>query len=390
MPPFLEYPPMNEESARNKQLLDEIARLNAQIAQTAIFQNEKDRLEKEYQISQQRFKKVFEESAVGKKIIDDQLRIIKVNKSFLDITGYSESEMLGRLITDFSHPDFVENWKALQHELWTIDMSSFHFEACLIKKNGEETWVSITSILIEDNGKMLGYTVLKDISNGRQERLQRISQEQEHRQQIAEIILNTQEDERRRVAERLHNGLGQVLFAAKLSLSHLKCDQPENKPALKYTEKLLSDCIQECRRISHNLTPVLLEEFGLKKTVEDVCNQMSGAVIFTCKINGLAIRVEKFLEIAVYRIVQELMMNIVKHSEASQASIFIAEKDTAIQIRVMDNGKGFDERKRSREGFGLHTIRSKVNLLTGTIKISSAEGAGTTVNINIPKRIKGS
>lgn len=380
---------MPEESTRNKQLLDEIARLNAQIEQSAFLQKEKDGLEKEYQVSQQRFRKVFEESAVGKKIIDDQLHIIKVNKAFLEIIGYSESEMLGRLITDFSHPDFVEDWKALQQELWTTDMSSFQFEACLIKKNGGEAWVSITSILIEDSGKMLGYTILKDVSDGRRERLQLLTREQEHRQQIAEIILNTQEEERRRVAERLHNGLGQVLFAAKLSLSHLKSDQQGNEPALKYTEKLISDCIQECRRISHNLTPVLLEEFGLKKTVEDVCNQLSGAVIFTYKINGLATRVERFLEIAVYRIVQELMMNIVRHAEASQASIFIWEKDTSIQVRVIDNGKGFDELKLGREGFGLHTIRSKVNLLTGSIKISSVQGEGTTITINIPKRING-
>lgn len=215
-----------------------------------------------------------------------------------------------------------------------------------------------------------------------------LTREKEHRQQIAEIVLNTQEEERRRVAERLHNGLGQVLFAAKLSLSHLKMDQPGNEPAIKYTEKLLSDCIQECRSISHNLTPVLLEEFGLKKTVEDVCTQLSGPIIFRCKVNGFATRVERFLEIAVYRIVQELMMNIVKHSEASQAGIFVSEKSTAIQIRATDNGKGFDEMSLGRDGFGLHTIRSKVNLLTGTIKISSVKGEGTTINIIIPKRIK--
>jgi len=380
---------MSQESTRNRYLLGEIARLNAQIKETAIIQEEKDRLEKEYQLSQQRFRKVFEESSVGKKIIDDTLHIIKVNKAFLQIIGYTESEMLGRLITDFSHPAFVEDWKALQQRLWMTDISSFNFEACLIKKNREESWVSVTSILIEDNGKMLGYTILEDISERKKERQLALIREQEHRQQIAKIILNTQEEERRRVAERLHNGLGQVLFAAKLSLGHITAAQPGTDKALKYTEKLLSDCIQECRRISHDLTPVLLEEFGLKKTVENICGQLSDAVTFKCKVKGFENRVERFIEVAVYRIVQELMMNIVKHAEANHASVRISEEDTAIQIRVIDNGKGFDEVILNREGFGLHMIRSKVNLLTGTIKISSANGEGTTFDITIPKRMTG-
>ncbi|WP_407430075.1 PAS domain S-box protein [Arcticibacter sp.] len=380
---------MPEESTRNKLLLDEIAVLKKQIELTASLQEQKDRLEEAYQLSQQRFRKIFEQSLVGNKIIDDQLHIVKVNAAFLRIIGYSENEMLGRRITDFSHPDFVAHWKALQDEIWTTDMPSFHFEACLIRKNGEEAWVSIATILIEDNNSKLGYTILEDITKQKREQLKSLALEQEHRQQIAETILNTQEEERRRVAERLHNGLGQVLFAAKLSLGHVAVTMPGNDKTLLYTKKLLSDCIQECRRISHDLTPVLLEEFGLKKTVEDVCGQLSGDVSFECKFKGFTNRAERFLEISVYRIVQELMMNVVKHAKASQASVHISEERTGIQIRVTDNGKGFDELTLNGKGFGLHTIRSTVNLLTGTIKIISAAGKGTTIYITIPKRFDG-
>lgn len=95
------------------QLEYELARLRAQVEQTASFQAEKDRLEAEYQRSQQRFRTIFEESVIGKKIIDDQLRIVQANKALLKMLGYDESEMLGRLITDFAHPDFVAHWKKL-------------------------------------------------------------------------------------------------------------------------------------------------------------------------------------------------------------------------------------------------------------------------------------
>lgn len=306
-----------------QQLEDELMRLKAKVEQTAIFQQEKDRLENEYQSSQKRFRTIFEESAIGKKIIDDQLHIIKVNKALLQVLGYSEHEMLGKLITDFSHPDFVKQWKKLQQKLWTTDMSSFNFDTCLIRKDGSTIWAHITTILIEDNGGLLGYTILEDISERKEvERLRDIVREQEQRQKIAEAILNTQEEERKRVGERLHNGLGQLLYSVSLSLNLVKVgptsDQPGNEEALKYSRQLLTDCIQECRRISHDLVPAMLEEHGLKGAVEDICRQLTGSVIFDARIRGLAKRIDNFLEVAIYRMIQELMINIIKHAEASR------------------------------------------------------------------------
>lgn len=185
---------MSQEQARIEQLENEVLRLKEQVAQTAVFQQEKKRFEDEYQHSQKRFRTIFEQSVIGKKIIDDQLQIVKINKALLDILGYREEEILGGRITDFSHPDFLQHWKNLQKELWTTDMPSFSFDTCLIKKDGSTAWVSITSILIEDQGKTLGYTIAEDIWERKEmEKLQRLINEQEQRQQIAETVLNTQE-----------------------------------------------------------------------------------------------------------------------------------------------------------------------------------------------------
>jgi PAS domain S-box-containing protein len=252
-----------------KKLEKEVNCLKAQAEQHTLFEAEKDRLETEFRRSQQRYKTIFEESAVGKKIIDDQLHIIKINKALLRILGYTESEMLGRLITDFSHPDFVAHWKLLQEQLWTTNIPSFNFDTCLLKKNGSTIWVHVTTILIQDNDKTLGYTIMEDISERKEvERLSNLIREQEQRQQIVETILNTQEEERRRVAESLHNGLGQLLYGVKLSLNDVKIKSSEsqagNEPALQYTERLITDCIYECRRISHDLMPAMLQEHGLK------------------------------------------------------------------------------------------------------------------------------
>lgn len=119
---------------RIKELENDLSRLKDQIKAAALIQAEKDRLEDEYQRSQKRFRTIFEESILGKKIINDSLQIIKVNKAILRILGYNEDELLGKRITDFAHPDFVAHWKTLQKELWTTNRSSFGLTPACLKK----------------------------------------------------------------------------------------------------------------------------------------------------------------------------------------------------------------------------------------------------------------
>lgn len=364
-----------------RHLQDEINSLKEHIRRTAIDQEEKDRLHQEYQKSQNRFKIIFEQSRLGNKIINEDLRIIKVNNALINILGYAQEEMLGKRITDFSLGNFKSDWKKLQHTLWTTKMSSFSIDTCLIKKDGLIVWVHVTTILIDDKDKMLGYTIIEDISERKElERLKNVVERQEQRQQIAEVILKAQEEERRRIAESLHHGLGQVLFGIKLSLSKIrigkKNEQANNENALDYAMHLLNDSIVECRRISHDLIPAILEDRGLKAAVEDICLQMSNTVKFYCNIYGLDDRINPVIETAIYRIIQELMMNIIKHAVASFARVLIKEGATEIYIEVEDNGKGFETADMTPVGIGLQTIRYKVNLLNGVFNMTSVPGSG--------------
>lgn len=270
--------------------------------------------------------------------------------------------------------------------MWTTDLSSFSFDTCLVRKDGASIWVHVTTIIIEDNGGRLGYTILEDISARKElERVLKLVKEQEQRQQIAETILNTQEEERRRIAESLHNGLGQLLYGVKLSLSQLI--QPGNEEALRYSEELITESIIECRRISHDLMPAVLMEEGLKVAVETICEQLNGEVKFSSRINGLTPRLPSFLGLAIYRIIQELLMNIIKHARADKADIQLEADESAITIRVRDNGQGFDATPGQTKGIGLQTMRYKVGLLSGTFDVMSEKGSGTTVAITIPRRV---
>ncbi|MFW0718657.1 PAS domain-containing sensor histidine kinase [Pedobacter sp. N23S346] len=373
-------------------LQNKIKNLEEQLAIMADAQKEKDSLEEEYRSSQKRFKTIFDESVIGNKIIDDTLKIIKINGALLNMLGYEEHEMLGKQITAFSHPDYREHWKDLQHSIWTTSMASFCFDTCLLKNDGSTLWVHITTILIEDGGENLGYTIIEDISERKElERLKEIVNEQKQRQQIAETILETQETERRRISESLHNGLGQMLYGILLSFKQIKTvpetDVPGNDVAKNYTLKLINDCIKECRKISHNLVPTVLEHSGLKEAITKICTELSGDVKFICYLNLSPKRLNNILEVAIYRIIQELMLNVVKHAQAQFAKVVLNIEDTTIQIAVEDNGKGYRENDSGKVGIGLQMIRSNIALLSGTMSISAPDNNGTKVNILIPKRV---
>jgi signal transduction histidine kinase len=205
-------------------------------------------------------------------------------------------------------------------------------------------------------------------------------------QEIFRTVLDNLEAERKRIAESIHNSLGQILYAAKLSLEAVdKSGLTENdKESMKNANRFLSDAIAESRRLSHELMPAILEDFGLKIAVEDICRKLNGRIQLKCRFKGSIKRLDKFIEIAIYRLVQELVMNVVKHADASDSLVAVEVYHSHVLVLVQDNGKGFNIIKEKGDGIGLKTIRNNVNLLNGSINITSKRGQGTTINIDIP------
>jgi|GEM_PF-1587518 len=219
------------------------------------------------------------------------------------------------------------------------------------------------------------------------ERKQMAERQQE---EIFRATLSTQEEERKRIAESLHNGLGQLLYGVKLNMGQININRPdrleENQLALQQTGNLLAEAIKESRRISHELMPTILEDFGLRDAIEDICRQFSQAVHFKCQFMGLTRKLDKFIQIAVYRIVQELMMNIVKHAEAKEAYIKVEVSTEEVRITVKDDGVGFNTSSEKSNGIGLKTIQSKVKLLNGHYNIISSPGGGSIIEISFPNK----
>jgi PAS domain S-box-containing protein len=386
---------MSESRTRIKELEEEIDLLRKQSVTSERLSAEKALLEQEYQDTQLRFKTIFKEAAVGMKLIDSDLKIIKANRALCRLLGYDEAELIGIKITDIAHAEFKDHWKQLQHELWNEGTISFAIDTCIFKKNGATIWCHVNSIRFQDGDKMLGYTIIEDISERKE--LERI-REEVHRQQILfeqlrsekqqqrkvlEATVNTQEEERRRIAEGLHNSIGQLLFAAKLALEQVKFADPKSEIDLIRSKEIIAECMMESRRISHNLMPTILADFGLKKTVLDICQKMESTVKFKCQVKKIPDEIDKHLQIVIYRVMQELMLNVVKHARATTATVTLTSHHSKILITVQDDGVGFDP-DQSSMGIGLKTIRNSIYLFEGSLDVKSKQGGGTIISIELP------
>ena len=201
-------------------------------------------------------------------------------------------------------------------------------------------------------------------------------------QVVLSAILTTQEEERRRIAEALHNGVGQLLYATSLHLGQLPGSE-----TLKAGQQLLKEAIRATRTISFELTPRILEDFGLPAALRELTDRVPASQLsLELQLHGLEKPLASPVQIAVYRMVQELLNNIMKHAGARQARIAVVREPAHLLISVDDDGVGFvPGAPHPSGGIGLAGIRSRVELLGGALTIRSRPGGtGTSIAIRLP------
>lgn len=200
-------------------------------------------------------------------------------------------------------------------------------------------------------------------------------------------LLEGQEQERGRLARDLHDGLGGLLSGTKLQLSYLDTDQSENlKQGITKSINQIDGAVEELRRVAHNLMPDLLTKYGLQVAIEEFASRMSNSSldIHTEFIN-YSNSISEDKQLLIYRIIQELVNNAIKHANASEIIIQISEEENTLNITIEDDGKGFDRNRLDvRKTAGFHNIESRVQFLKGTINIISELNIGTSIELQIP------
>jgi two-component system, NarL family, sensor kinase len=218
---------------------------------------------------------------------------------------------------------------------------------------------------------------------------QRINElETEKKLMATEAVLKGEEQERTRLAKDLHDGLGGMLSGIKYSFNIMKENlimTPENQQAFERSMDMLDSSIKEMRRVAHNMMPESLVKFGLDTALKDFCNDIhkSGALQVNYQSIGLeGTPLEQTTAITIYRIVQELIGNTLKHAAAKTAIVQVTKSNNQFAVTVEDDGKGFDTTiLKQSKGIGWTNIQHRVDFLKGKLDVSSEAGKGTSVHI---------
>ena len=235
---------------------------------------------------------------------------------------------------------------------------------------------------------LLGYRNYRSRQKLQQAKIDEL--ETEKQLAATEAVLKGEEQERTRLAKDLHDGLGGMLSGIKFSLSNMKENlimTPDNAKAFARSIDMLDSSIKEMRRVAHNMMPEVLVKYGLEKALKEFCSEIdrSGAISVSYQSVGMNnAGIEQTTAVTIYRIVQELVNNAIKHAQAKNLLVQLhqAEKERLLAITVEDDGKGFDVASLKQSGgMGWHNIENRVEFLKGKLDIQSGVGKGTSVMI---------
>jgi len=212
-----------------------------------------------------------------------------------------------------------------------------------------------------------------------------------YQKELLVAAIAVEEQERKRIGNDLHDEIGSSLSAAKVLMEQVgtaNSSSEKEQEIAGLVKRLLSDSVQDIRRISQNLHPAVLARFGLAKALQNL-----GGMYAEAFAEGLAVQVElaqplpAMQELALYRIVQELVTNVLKHAQATRVEVQLVQQPHAVVLTVTDNGRGFDPAQAQLSptaGLGLKSLAARVSLLDATLKLDSGPDHGTIARVEVP------
>ena len=332
--------------------------------------------------SERYYRNIFEKNAQPMWIYDpDTLEFLLVNQAAINHYGYTQEEFLQMKITKLFTAADVGDIKKM--DIRKQAGSPTHYtEVTHLKKDDSEIIVNISGSDVPYSNKTCRLVQIFDITKQKQ-----------LREQLIRSLIKGEDRERRRIARDLHDGLGQYLVAASMDIESVKDDinilPPKRIEQFKKGLSLLKQSLAETRRIAHKLMPQVIDDYGLIKAVQNLVDGFRESSKIAFKFNHEVDKIDlsNQAEINLYRILQEAVQNAVKHAGCDEIKIGIFYDENTLICSVEDNGVGFDGTHNNGEyGLGLQSIKTRANVLNGTVQINSSKRQGTSIKVEIPGR----
>jgi PAS domain S-box-containing protein len=339
--------------------------------------------------SELRYRGLFENAHDAIWLHDLNGNIIAANKACVGLTGYNSKELRNINMTELISSGSYKTATTMEQDILEGETPGYLGELKLIKKDGTEAFIQLASSLVRGNGHPMAFQcVARDITTTKRM--------EENLHFFLKHITQAQEEERRRIAQELHDDTVQALVAHSIQIEEVadninKLQKHDISRRLDELYEQTNNIMQGLRRLSQDLRPAALDRLGLLPALEWLATNIEeySGLDATVKVIGVERRLSNEVELVLFRIVQEALRNVWKHAQATKASIIVEFENNRIRTLIEDNGNGFhlpysvNDLPRSGK-LGLAGMQERAELLGGTITIKSESGKGTTIIAELP------
>ena len=345
---------------------------------------ERKKSEMQLQASEAKYKQIFYNNPSPMYIYDiETLKILECNNAAVNKYQYSRSEFVTLTIKELLPLDrknaLLFNDIDENHDWVSTPLSQ-------IKKNGDILMVEMSFNDIEMNGKNVRQVQINDVTEKIKLQEALDSQQEEKQRSVTAATINAQETERAELGRELHDNINQILVTGLLFLDNVIVSQKMDFDKLKYIKEIIAEAIKEIRKLTKGLVPPSLDNIGLVPALDGVLSNIKSLEninISTSFEDFSEDLISEELKLMIYRIAQEQLNNIIKHSEATSVNIALYRKDRNLELQIKDNGKGYDLTSQSN-GVGLQNIKTRAALHHGEVSITSSPNNGFELIVDFP------
>ena len=326
--------------------------------------------------------------------VDERQRVVLFNAAAEEVFGWPREEAMGQPLDSFIPERFRRGHRAMVEGFGTAGSTSRrmgHARVVMgLRRNGEEFPIDASISQAREGGQRFYTVILRDVTQRtRAEEALRRSRQEIH--ELARAASTAREQEKSRIARELHDELGQALTALKIDVAWLReglREAPEEvKRKLASMQVLLDGTVAAARRISADLRPLMLDDLGLLAACDWLAQNFTNRTGIACEfvVGAGDLDLPDPYATAIFRVFQESLTNVSKHSEATQVEATLERGDGEIVLTVRDNGRGFPvDAARKAGSYGLVGLKERALLLDGSVSVESEPGKGTRIEMRIP------
>ncbi|MBC7903296.1 MAG: PAS domain-containing sensor histidine kinase [Gemmatimonadaceae bacterium] len=336
--------------------------------------------------SQERYRQLFEQNPMIMYVIDlDTLSLLEANQKAVRQYGYSKTELLKMSVLQIRETGEQEKLVKYLAEVKAGKNPSagiWHHKS----KTGKKFLLEISYLRLDYDGHDAIIAMAQDVTERVRVEEQQKTENRLKQNQVTEAVIAAQEKERALIGRELHDNINQVLGATRLYIDVAMRDEEKRDELLKKSSANLLTAMEEIRKLSRTLVGPPITHIGLHDSIEGLIDDINQASRLNIRLTMHDFPENDFDEkfnVNLFRIIQEQLINIVKHADARNVQIFLSRNNSEIKLMVIDDGRGFDHKK-PRKGIGIINMSSRVDLYNGRMNIISSPDEGCQLMINIP------